>query len=542
MSDKLVKSIHNSSNKPLSRITYRHGESCLSITINRILYLCMHESSADLSMLKDFDEFKENLDIVSRSFVTLGKPLLIEGCKSKVHFRDTILIAPAGAKGLAGVGDIYGPKYKKIDIGSYRGNMRKLLNEDKELFEKYAIQDSIITLKHACSMEEFNLTVGKIGVPLTISGIAKSYVLKEWLHTGYKGYQARDDIVLGNLSSVLTPKGARSVGISNFIVPFIACYRGGRNESYMYGVDNITDERSWIDYDLTSCYTTVMSLLGHPEYDKAVHLYNKTVLKMNERDFLLNYIVVDVDFKFPNTVKYPCIPTRVDDNADIYPREGRSTRTGCEYLVAKSLGCRLYVRSGVMVPFSRYKKKENNIIDYFGPFREIVKELQRKRRQYEPKTFFNYMYKAIGNSVYGQIAMGISGKKTFDIKTKSHIKILGGALSNPILASYITGFTRALIGECLFNIQCLNGKVVSTTTDGFITDVTDLESKILSLNNNNNNCLSLYREIRRYLTTFDGSDHNERALEIKNVEKSGLISCKTRVQFGYTDGGKNKKK
>ena len=58
----------------------------------------------------------------------------------------------------------------------------------------------------------------------------------------YKGYQVNEDVIIGNLSNVLTPKGARAIGISNFIVPFIAGYRGGRNETYMYGVDDIKDQ------------------------------------------------------------------------------------------------------------------------------------------------------------------------------------------------------------------------------------------------------------------------------------------------------------
>jgi len=52
---------------------------------------------------------------------------------------------------------------------------------------------------------------------------------------GFKGYQYGDDL---NLSNLITPKGARSASISNYIVPFIAGYRGGRNESYMYGIEN----------------------------------------------------------------------------------------------------------------------------------------------------------------------------------------------------------------------------------------------------------------------------------------------------------------
>lgn len=169
----------------------------------------------------------------------------------------------------------------------------------------FSVRDALITHKHASEINDFNLTVFtttklasllKIGVPLTISTISKSYVIKEWLNMSYKGYQIqhRSDLIVGNLASVLTPKGARAVYLTNFIVPFIACYRGGRNESYMYGVDVIKDKRVWIDYDLISCYTTVMSILGHPDYDKAVRLLNKTVKGMKDVDLLLNYVVVDV--------------------------------------------------------------------------------------------------------------------------------------------------------------------------------------------------------------------------------------------------------
>lgn len=384
-----------------------------------------------------------------------------------------------------------------------------------------------------------------------------------------------------------------------------------------------------------------MSILGDPLYDKAVRLYQKTIIKMSEEELILNYIMVEVDFEFPDIIKYPCIPTRVDDNIDIYPLKGRSTITGCEYLVAKNMGCKLYVREGVMIPFKRSKNKseirnkdlfsykaksetrnedllsykalindgvfssiditfevykthasiieknlscpegdtrsivqflleEHNIdvktlskeerdkdklkeaelykvvhddnlekrdelvknkykkfnLEYRTPFRKIMKELQRKRREYPKKSFLNLLYKLIANSVYGQVAMGISGKKSFDTATKTHVRLEGNALSNPILSSYITGFTRALIGECLHNIQLLNGLVVSVTTDGFISNVENLESNILSMKNNpNKSLLLLYKEIRKYLTTFEGSEeYDDSALEIKHTETKGILS------------------
>lgn len=146
------------------------------------------------------------------------------------------------------------------------------------------------------------------------------------------------------------------------------------------------------------------------------------------------------------------------------------------------------------------------------------------------------MYKQIGNSVYGQVSSGLSGKKTFDARTNSYVKREGGSLSNPILASYITGFTRAIVGECLNNIDALGGRVVSVTTDGFITNICDLESIILEKQSLKAPCLKLFRDMRRKLTENlqepQGDDAlaaderlgNDSALEVKFVENRGLIS------------------
>jgi hypothetical protein len=281
-----------------------------------------------------------------------------------------------------------------------------------------------------------------------------------------------------------------------------------------------------------------MSILGDPDYERAAYLFDKTVKTFTDEDLLFNYISLDVEFNFPYEIKYPCIPTRVDDNIDIYPRKGRSIITGAEYLAARSMGCKLYVKSGVIIPFAKKSKDEKTgHVSYFGPFSSIIKELQRLRRLYPKKSLLNLLMKLIGNSGYGQVSMGISGKTSFDVKTNSYIKINGGVLANPILASYITGFTRALIGECMTNIQKLGGSILSATTDGFITDITDLEEKLLKLDKKNTSCLRLYRKTRKYLTTFEGVESDSNALEIKNIEESGIISFKTRGQLGFTNGG-----
>jgi hypothetical protein len=238
--------------KRMSRIGYGYGEGYkISITTVRNLFISCHMTSADLSILNYFETFKERLDIVNKCFTTRGLPLIEIKSKSKsnsgsdsvwasnVHVRDTVLLAPAGQKSLASIGSIYGKEFEKIDIGSYRGgNMKKLLDENKPLFEKYAVQDALITLKHVNEMQKFYFDIRKVGVPLSLSSISNRYVEEWWGKIGYKGYQIRKDYLLGNVGDIVTPKGLISVvDLGLDLNYFVASYRGGRNESYMYGVD-----------------------------------------------------------------------------------------------------------------------------------------------------------------------------------------------------------------------------------------------------------------------------------------------------------------
>lgn len=152
----------------------------LSISLSSYIYVCCHLSAADLSMLEDFESLKKGLDIVQKTFVTLGKMKKDLTGDYNVYIRDTTLLAPQGFKSLKSVGSMYEGDFSKIDLpGEYRGNMDKLLEDNPKLFEEYAIQDSIITLKHANTMEDFSIKeTNKAGVPLTLSSLGRDYILK----------------------------------------------------------------------------------------------------------------------------------------------------------------------------------------------------------------------------------------------------------------------------------------------------------------------------------------------------------------------------
>jgi hypothetical protein len=62
-------------NKRSSRFSILCQGEKVHITTRLNLILCCHNTNADLSMLKDFTKFKEELTIVNKYFVTTGKGL-----------------------------------------------------------------------------------------------------------------------------------------------------------------------------------------------------------------------------------------------------------------------------------------------------------------------------------------------------------------------------------------------------------------------------------------------------------------------------------
>jgi len=173
----------------------------LSVTKIRNNYFIGHLTNADLSILNDMDTLKEELNIVNKCFVTLGKPIVIGN--TNVFIRDTMLLAPQGCRSLEKIGSLYGEDFKKVDIAKdlkeeqkekltkdltkeqlekidlnqyIKSNMDLLLKIDKELFDSYAVKDAIIPLIHASYMEDFNFKYQGLGIPLTLSSLGATYV------------------------------------------------------------------------------------------------------------------------------------------------------------------------------------------------------------------------------------------------------------------------------------------------------------------------------------------------------------------------------
>jgi hypothetical protein len=529
--------------KPRGRthINYNNdgNEVKIPISIVKNFYIIGHYNSADLTMITNFDEeLKTKLSIVNKSFVSLGKPLKFN--QHYVYVRDTILLAPGGYGSLSKIGKLYqneGDFAKREVSQADISDMKSFLKKDKIAFEEYAVQDAIITLKHATAMEKFNMSVKQVGIPLTLSSIGRNYVLKEWtnIFKKYIPYQISGNFLMGNTDEIQTPKGlfaSRDVGAH--LSYYIANYKGGRNESFMYGVDENTQ---WFDYDLTSAYTTGMTLLTLPDYFKGSLINPQDLASWNVEDFLNGYLIVNADFNFPEHIKYPSIPCFVDKTTTVYPLSGTAFLTGPEYWLALRQGCEMNIKSAFYIhPKTKNVKckiTKEYTLENVKPFHNILKDLQSKRREFPKGTVENALYKEIGNGIYGNLVRGMSNKKSFDSTTGKYFRIAATELSNPILGSWTTAFIRTVIGECLHNIQTLGGKIVSVTTDGFITDIENLEEKLLTLPEEDTKLLRKYRDLRLDLT--DGK--SPEGLELKTGGK-GVISWTTRGQLGIEKGMK----
>lgn len=514
-------------NKKYKRTAHTsYTEERLSVTSKINNYILAHYTPADISMLDDFEEYKNELDIVNKSFVTLKKPILIDGIN--VVVRDTKLITP-GKKKLSVVASLYGG-IDKVEIPKeYIKRMDLLLEKDPDLYRRYALQDSLISLIHGSFMEEFNHTLGGVGIPLTLSGLSKSFIKSYWDKNGYKGYQYSNKYPLNNVSKTLTPKGlsvVNEVGIKSTM--YIANYKGGRNESFMYGYEEKT---KWFDLDLVSCYTSVMLIVGAPSYKGgSVITGDEFINKMSIDQKIFSFTILLVDFEFPKSVKYPSIPCVIEEGTQIYPSKGSAVITSLDYLVAKRQGAKIEIKEVYCTPFKGYAKVQDPVkikskkkldVVYFKPFASCIKEIQDTRSLYSKGTIENVLWKEIGNSIYGLVVQGINEKLKFDVRTNEMKRIEGSKLANPMIASWITSFARGVIGELLYCVEKLKGKAVSVTTDGFITDIEDLELKIQRRGLLNYG--SLYNEYRKVRGNTD----------ILEVKKSGLgiLSWCTRGQL-----------
>ena len=174
----------------------------LDLKLPSTIYLVAHFTRADVPGFADFkDEATRSalqLDNIRNLFMNvandirldLGDPTSGNSIPISVKIRDTMALAPAGAKSLAAIGDILG--FEKIELGatpqdelSIKQNMKAFMERDWDAFYDYAVRDAEICTQYTRKMIRlYQERTGKFRMPVTLTSIGVDLIRQFWKDQG----------------------------------------------------------------------------------------------------------------------------------------------------------------------------------------------------------------------------------------------------------------------------------------------------------------------------------------------------------------------
>lgn len=411
------------------------------------------------------------------------------------------------------MGDLIGLPKLEIPDGFSIERMDLLLQHNKPAFEEYGLRDAEIAVRYYQKLQNFaEKQTGSSNLPVTASGLAVKMFTKQLQKNdvdfntalGLKNTTiTRWDNKKGR---VVTLKNRTATEMRSFIEPFISsCYSGGRNECYAFGPSTIG---AWNDFDLAGAYTTGLVDLRHLDYDN----YRFT---RDLNDFIGHVLgFAYVEFNFPENTKYPSLPVRGSNDGLFYPLNGFSYCTAPEIEVALNLGCDIEIKHGVIIPWLEGDAR------LFEPYVTHIRDL---RKSYKKGSIDELYAKLLGNSLYGKTAQGLKKKTVYDTGKMKSVELPHSQITNAAIAAHTTGFIRAVLSEQIAGIPP-HRKVISATTDGFITDADYSELNL-------SGTMAL-----RFQALCDRVSPESKMLELKHRVKQ-VVAMKTRGQItGLADG------
>ncbi|UVC08990.1 hypothetical protein IHQ71_28420 [Rhizobium sp. TH2] len=445
------------------------------VVLPRKVYLVGHFTRADLPAFEDFLSLRTVMSNIRNTFISIDRfkeLTLSDGddvhAELEVMIRDTMLLAPGSARSLAGLGEIVGlPKIvldadpaKELDI---KENMARFRSENWLRFREYAIRDAHVCVEYATKvMRQYQVLFNVFKLPATLTSFGTKLVTEGWEKK--RGW-SKNSVLGRETVEVRQYKPKLGYFLNTQKNPFIedvddemdfvcSTYHGGRNEQFLFGV---ADEGVWRDHDLSSAYTTAMSIIGMPKWNEVTRLQDFGDVE----PWHLSYF--SMDFEFDPSTRFPTLPVRTA-NGIIFPLRGHTKCGAPELFLAQKLGAKLRFRKGLHVPTD----PEMPI------FRDFISMSINERSKHQKGTFGNLFWKEVGNSTYGKTAQGLREKRVYDLRSDELKAIPESEITQPFFASFITSYTRAVLGEIL-NRFSANTTVFSVTTDGFLSNATDAE-------------------------------------------------------------------
>lgn len=450
------------------------------------IYLVAHFTRADVPGFADFQDEAtrsalqlENIrnlfmNVVSDIQLDIGDPVTGDCIPISLKIRDTMTLAPSGAKSLAAIGDILG--FEKMDLGatpqeelSIKQNMKAFMARDWDAFYDYAIRDAEICTQYTRKMIRlYQERTDKFRMPVTLTAIGVDLIRQFWDDQGVSPLEivGKEEVKVKYWSKrhgkYRTKKKIVYLKKIHWSLDFFTeCYHGGRNEQFWFGPGS---DGVWYDYDLSSAYPSAMALIGRPDWDKCRPIRDtEELLKFRSAELAF----ANVDFEFPDAVAYPVLPVRTE-NGLIFPRKGNSTTHISEILLAHRLGAKITLVEGRFIPSARHGNFKEGIKRPVRPFDGFTRYCIEQRKQFPKKTLNNLFWKELVNSTYGKTAQGLRERRIYDLRDQDTKPLAESLITNPVYAAFITAFCRGVLGE-IMNALPKDVAIFNVTTDGFLT-------------------------------------------------------------------------
>lgn len=461
----------------------------------RVTLLC-HAGKADLTGLANAGYLLSRLTEVQGGLVSL-QPVRIaprslkKVCNTSVYpvslnVADTMCHAPTGMKKLKDLGDVVG--IHKVDIpDSRKADMLQLLEDDPAAYLEYASTDSVVALMYASALYGWNNTP-----PVTVTSAAASVMKANMMQ--YMGLDSHDTdgfnrcyrglgrISHGRLRLPDRPGFCESTSLepvsdkANTIQHYAShAYHGGYNGCSEVGFF----PQETHDFDLRNAYPTAMCLVPDVDWENPVWFHIQDRL-MDIRDFQSSgdgfspaaLFVGYCRFRFPDSVKFPCIPVNVD-GVPVYPRSSDGLDgvyiAGPYIYLALRLGASVFCENGYFInSLLTPDMHESRSLSY--AVKQFVQDRSRAIDKHGKKSLEELILKAMVNAGYGKNAQNVVQKHTWSAY-KDIMEDLGcSAITNPVSAMMTTAIVQCVLLASQNQLHDLGYMACSVTTDGFISD------------------------------------------------------------------------
>lgn len=467
-----------------------------------------------------------------------------------VTIRDTMNFTNANNLSLASLGSSLG--LPKMDMSKEEYEcMHATFRKDTYKFIKYSLADALITQRY------FNQVIGEnIMLPPTYNGLNAECFKAKQVEMLFKHYnfetrkfdfnydkffrgieKITDGLDYNQDTNRFTP--IQSYRILNND-PWFAAFSYQMCESY-YGGNNQCIQGYWIDkktidIDLKSAYPTAESCIYDIDYTEPAFTFEtkreiKSFNKMLMRDPFIPCVVCIRSFKFPKSVKYPCITQKNDGNI-VYTMEKNDNEfiyiNGIEYWAALKLNCEMDVVS--IMQANILTDDDDKVVKTLGLVNShLIAKRKELAEKYGKKSKQALDYKLAANGSYGKMAQGMNDSNSYNALVDRMESVGGGCITNPYYASYITAIARVILNLTSQEITDMGYSTYSNTTDGLITDLPEERLSQLKI-------YGLKRILQKNRALFFNEKLDSDIFEVKH-RQDVFLNVATRHNIALQEGG-----